>query len=131
MEKISYENRCSLELKARTDYVCKGGVVSNLFFTGFPYDLVYSIHFNDVTVGIIYISFLEQSSLFINWIEFMSPFRHKGILRYVSDALKLLNVSSIRLACESKYLPRYKSLGFTEIDYDAITELHHLEVQCS
>lgn len=61
----------------------------------------------------------------------MSPFRHKGILRYVSDALKLLNVSSIRLACESKYLPRYKSLGFTEIDYDAITELHHLEVQCS
>ena len=64
-------------------------------------------------------------------IEIMTPFRSKGILRHVFDLLKLFNVSSIKLSCESKYLSKYKSLGFKEIDYDAITELYHLELQCS
>ena len=61
----------------------------------------------------------------------MTPFRSKGILRHVFDLLKFFNVSSIKLSCESKYLSKYTSLGFKEIDYDAVTELHHLEVQCS
>lgn len=130
MKNISFENKCSLELEADTDYTCKGGNLSNLFYTGVPYDSVYSIHFNGITVGIVYISFVEQSSLFVNWIEIMTPFRSKGILRHVFDLLKLFNVSSIKLSCESKYLSKYKSLGFKEIDYDAITELYHLEVQC-
>lgn len=131
MKNISFENKCSLELEADTDYTCKGGNLSNLFYTGVPYDSVYSIHFNGITVGIIYISFVEQSSLFVNWIEIMTPFRSKGILRHVFDLLKLFNVSSIKLSCESKYLSKYKSLGFKETDYDAITELYHLELQCS
>lgn len=90
MKNSSFENKCSLELETDTDYTCKGGNLSNLFYTGVPYDSVYSIHFNGITVGIIYISFVEQSSLFVNWIEIMTPFRSKGILRHVFDLLKFL-----------------------------------------
>ena len=68
MKNISFENKCSLELEADTDYTCKGGNLSNLFYTGVPYDSVYSINFNGITVGIIYISFVEQSSDIINLI---------------------------------------------------------------
>lgn len=96
---------------------------SNLFYTGISYDNCYFIIVNDVTVGIVYVS-VEKTSLYIEWIELLAPFRGKGILKQVFKGLdECCSVSTIRLGSEEKYFKKYLSVGCEYIGMDENTGL--------
>lgn len=100
---------------------------SDLFYTGISYDNCYFIIVNDVTVGILYVSEIsdvEKTSLYIEWIELLAPFRGKGILRQVFKGLvECYNVSTIRLESEEKYFKKYLSVGCELMGMDENTGL--------
>lgn len=65
---------------------------SNLFYTGISYDNCYFIIVNDVSVGILYVSEIsdvEKTSLYIEWIELLAPFRGKGIKENVNYPVRI------------------------------------------
>ena len=100
---------------------------SDLFYIGISYDNCYFIIVNDVTVGIIYVSEIsdaEKNSLYIEWIELLTPFRGKGILRQVFKGLvECYNVSTIRLESQEKYFRKYLSVGCELMGMDENTGL--------
>lgn len=100
---------------------------SNLFYTGISYDNCYFIIVNDVTVGILYVSEIsdvEKTSLYIEWIELLAPFRGKGILKQVFKGLvECSSVSTIRLESEEKYFKKYLSVGCEYMGTDENTGL--------
>lgn len=100
---------------------------SNLFYTGISYDNCYFIIVNDVTVGILYVSEIsdvEKTSLYIEWIELLAPFRGKGILKQVFKGLvECSSVSTIHLESEEKYFKKYLSVGCEYMGMDENTGL--------
>ena len=100
---------------------------SNLFHTGISYDNCYFIIVNDVTVGILYVSEIsdvEKTSLYIEWIELLAPFRGKGILKQVFKGLvECSSVSTIHLESEEKYFKKYLSVGCEYMGTDENTGL--------
>lgn len=100
---------------------------SNLFYTGISYDNCYFIIVNDVTVGILYVSEIsdvEKTSLYIEWIELLAPFRGKGILKQVFKGLvECSSASTIRLESEEKYFKKYLSVGCEYMGTDENTGL--------
>lgn len=70
---------------------------------------------------------MQGDALFIDWVEIMTPFRGKGILRQIFALLiSGLKTKEIHLTCESKYLEKYKKLGFKVLDFDDVSEMYSL-----
>lgn len=119
MKNSSFENKCSLELETDTDYTCKGGNLSNLFYTGVPYDSVYSIHFNGITVGIIYISFGDVERVYPILIQKVKGIGKKyqalvqqRIFDYSSvTKVRTQKKTTIRFASSPEFSKAYKMIG--------------------
>ena len=120
-------NTVILQEQSAINYAYKDAIADDLFYTGIPYDFVFDIQFNSVHVGILYVSQMQEGALFINWVEIMTPFRGKGILRHVFSLLTSgFKTNEIDLECEEKYLEKYKKLGFTVLSFDNFSEMYRL-----
>lgn len=92
-------------------------------------DGVYEIRNEDGTqIGLLFLSFYVDNSIFIEWMELMSCFRYNGYLRYIFTELhRMFPDNVIQLQCDEEKENKFTGIGCTVIGYDECTELNILE----
>ena len=92
-----------------------------------PHDEVFCIvNENDVTIGLVYISYLENGNIYIDWLETLMIFHGKGYLRLIFKALKERFQTEIQFECSEKLRPKYLRIGCVEHGISDTTELYRM-----
>ena len=101
-------------------------VPSELYPLPFSFDSVYQIlNEKDVPIGVIYVSFMEKSGVYIEWLEILTVFRGMGYLRQLFCELKN-RFGVVNFECSEELLPKYKGIGCLECGIDDCTENYML-----
>lgn len=96
-------------------------------------DYVISIHVDDISVGIVYVNPMGESfivdhkkiSIFVEWIELLSPFRGKGLLKEILNGIaSFFCTDRICLECSDENLPKYLACGGVDYGISDVTENH-------
>ena len=96
----------------------------NLYDVGLEFDSVYEIkNENDIHIGLVYLSDMKDNSTYIEWIEFLTPFRGKGYLREVFlEILVQKKVDTIKFECTEENFKKYIHIGCVSHGKDDFTE---------
>jgi len=95
----------------------------DLYPNELPHDEVYQIvNENGVTIGLIYISYLDTGKIYIDWLETFIIFHGKGYLRLIFKALKELFQKEIQFECSEELRYKYIGIGCTEHGISDCTE---------
>ena len=89
---------------------------------GISSDIVKSIVVNDIPVGIVYLSDVMDDGMYIEWIEFLSVFRGKHLLRSVMGELYKLYGKLYFESCD-ELLKKYRAIGAIEGTRDEDREM--------
>lgn len=80
-----------------------------------PHDEVYQIvNENNVIIGVIYISYLENGNIYIDWVETLVVFHGRGYLRLIFKVLKEMFQTEIQFECSEQLRYKYIGIGCTE-----------------
>lgn len=92
-------------------------------------DAVYEIKNEDRTqIGLLFLSYYVDDSIFIEWIELISCFRYNGYLRYIFTELhRIFPHKVIQLQCSEEKEYKFTGIGCRVVGYDECTELNILE----
>ena len=98
---------------------------------GIRFDTVYEIkNEQGIQIGIIYLSDIDEDNVYIEWIEFMTPFRSKGYLRSTFKTLyELTGGKTIKFECEERLLKKYLRIGCTQVGNDDCTENYKMKYE--
>lgn len=99
-----------------------------LYPNDLPHDDVYRIvNENDVTIGVIYLSFLEDGSVYIDWLETMIIFHGQGYLRLIFKALReMFPKREISFESDEKNRIKYLHIGCEEHGISELTGLYKM-----
>lgn len=99
---------------------------------GIRTDLGYEIQLDEVHVGYIYASVLEDDILFVEWIELDPEQQGKHYLRQIlSEYMQLVCVQSLLFECGNEKLAMYQHLGSEILDYDNFRETYRMKLEYS
>lgn len=92
-------------------------------------DAVYEIRNEDGTqIGLLFLTYYVDGSLFIEWLELMSCFQYNGYLRHIFAELhRMFPDKVIQLQCSEEKEHKFTGIGCRVIGYDEFTELNILE----
>lgn len=92
-------------------------------------DAVYEIRNEDGTqIGLLFLTYYVDGSLFIEWMELMSCFQYNGYLRHIFTELhRMFPDKVIQLQCSEEKEYKFTGIGCRVIGYDECTELNILE----
>ena len=97
---------------------------NDMTYMGITSDMVKSVIIDDVTVGIVYLTeSSEPNTIYIEWLEFLSVFRSKHLLRPVMDQLTK-DFGVLNFESQDDLVKKYKAIGAIEGSYDEDTEMH-------
>ena len=96
---------------------------------GISFDQVYEILSEDnVHIGIVYLSEIDDENIYIEWIEIMTPFHGQGNLRATFHALwNLTGGKTIRFECDDKLRKKYIGIGATMEGFNDLTENYSMK----
>ncbi len=89
---------------------------------GISSDIVKSIIIDDIPVGIVYLSDVMDDGIYIEWIEFLSVFHGKHILRPVMNAL-YKEYGTLYFESCNELIKKYDALGAIKGEYDEDREM--------
>ncbi len=96
---------------------------NDMTYMGITSDMVKSIIIDDIPVGIVYLSEgNEPNTAYIEWIEFLSVFRSKHLLRPVMDQLSK-NFGVLIFESEEDLVKKYEAIGAIINGYDDDREM--------
>ena len=95
-----------------------------LYEASISFDEAYSIiNENDVPIGVIFLSIINENEIYIEWLEILTVFRQKGYLRQIFAALtNTYPNTKIRLECTEELLKKYLGIGCISEGIDECTE---------
>ena len=100
---------------------------NDLTYMGITSDMVKSIMIDNVPVGIVYLSEgYDENTSYIEWIEFLSVFQSKHLLRPVMKAL-YREYGKLFFESDEELKIRYAAIGSVQTDYDADREMYSWE----
>lgn len=104
------------------------GQEKKLINTGMHYDHAFIVYANEIPVGIVCVSELKnEQRLHIDWIEIMTVFRHKGILKSIFRGLsELFNVEYIDLEAGDMNYIKFLAIGCINRKVESRIETHKL-----
>lgn len=93
-----------------------------------PFDSVYQIlNENNVPIGLIYLSFLDNDGVYIEWVEILTVFRGRGYLRKLFRELTTQYEGKvICLECGEKLLKKYLGIGCVKHGVSPLTDNYML-----
>lgn len=92
----------------------------------FSFDEAYAIMNEDgEQIGLIFLSQMQDGSIYIEWVEIMTVFRGQGYLRAIFAELNHMAYPSkgIQLECSDELVRKYQSIGCIKQGDDDCTEL--------
>lgn len=99
----------------------------HVYQMGISFDHVFQIiNENNVPIGLVYISEIDDKHLYIEWIEILSVFRGRSYLRRTFEKLKEQFGKIIQFECSDELLRKYIGIGCVENGIDDCTGLHML-----
>ena len=99
----------------------------NVYQMGLSFDKVFQIVNEDnVPIGLVYISEIDDKHLYIEWIEILTVFRGRSYLRKTFEKLKEQFGKTIQFECSDELLRKYIGIGCIENGVNDCTELHLL-----
>ncbi len=97
---------------------------NDMTYMGITTDMVKSIICNDVPVGIVYLSEMnEVDTIYIEYIEFFSAIRGKHLLRLVMEALSM-EFGTLVFESQEELCAKYKAVGAEMGEYDRDREMY-------
>lgn len=93
---------------------------------GFSFDEAYAVMNEDgEQIGLIFLSQMQDGSIYIEWVEIMTVFRGQGYLRAIFAELNHMAYpgKKIQLECSDELVRKYQSVGCIKRGDDGCTEL--------
>ncbi len=91
-------------------------------YMGISADIVKAIIVDDIPVGIVYLSDVMDDGIYMEWLEFLSVFQSKHLLRPVMQAL-FNEYGTVYFESCDDYLKKYNAIGCVREDYDEDREM--------
>lgn len=95
----------------------------NFTYMGLTADIVKSVIINDVPVGIVYLSKTTDERIYIEWIELLSVFRSKHLLRPIMYMLSK-EYGTLYFESQEDLVKKYKAIHAENYDYDEDREMY-------
>lgn len=98
---------------------------------GIVCDVTFTIYEGDKKIGRCACSEVDrEGAIQLEWIEFYPEYRGKKKLRETLDIIATyFSAVCIQLKVSEENLPKYKSVGAKEYDYDDFTEMYEMEMK--
>ena len=98
---------------------------NEMTYMGITSDIVKSIYVDDIPVGVVYLSEMNaENSIYVEYIEFLSVFQCKHLLRPVLKALSS-EYGTLEFESQPDLYKKYEAAGAIHTDYDEDREMYY------